>query len=94
MVTVFRYLLRMLKMDESLHITNTVVKKLLQNNNKLTNSSTTVLQEIYFNNKNINIYGSMKDLINHSLHWHTDLLIDKNYQIAYIDAPKGSLVLF
>ncbi len=68
MVTVFRYLLRMLKMDESLHITNTVVKKLLQNNNKLTNSSTTVLQEIYFNNKNINIYGSMKDLINHSLH--------------------------
>ncbi len=55
-------------MDESLHITNTVVKKLLQNNNNLTNSSTTVLQEIYFNNKNINIYVSMKDLINHSLH--------------------------
>jgi NADH:ubiquinone oxidoreductase subunit D len=35
------------------------------------------------------MYSSMEDIINHFLHWHTGLLINKNIQIAYIEAPKG-----
>ena len=43
----------------------------------------------FFNKKNQNSYNSMEDLINHFLHWHTGLAINKDMQVAYIEAPKG-----
>jgi NADH-quinone oxidoreductase subunit D len=62
-----RYLIRMLEMGESLHISNLVINNLLMFNNLGSNVVTNILQNTYFNN-NINMYGSMEDLINHFLH--------------------------
>lgn len=44
---------------------------------------------MYLGSANKQTYTSMEDLINHFLHWHTGLKINKNIDIAYIEAPKG-----
>lgn len=84
-----RYLIRMLEMGESLHICNLAVNNLLliRNDNQVV--ATTLSQESYFNSTNSNMYTSMEDLINHFLHWHTGILIQKDSQVSYIEAPKG-----
>ena len=84
-----RYLIRMLEMGESLHISNIVVNKLLQTNTLINCAGSFLDQNVYFNNTQNNLYNSMEDIINHFLHWHTGLTINKNLQIAYIEAPKG-----
>ncbi len=84
-----RYLIRMLEMGESLHIVNNVSNLLLNKNNPVHTVTNLIEQENYFNIKNFNMYNSMEDIINHFLHWHTGLLIKKNTQISYIEAPKG-----
>lgn len=83
-----RYLIRMLEMGESLHITNTVVSKLLANNFSGNSVVTSLTNNCYFNGEQ-DMYGSMEDLINHFLHWHTGVTIEKNSQISLIEAPKG-----
>ncbi len=84
-----RYLIRMLEMGESLHIVNLVSNGLLNSQPSLNTVTSFISQETYFNNKNNETYNSMEDLINHFLHWHTGLLVEKGSQIAYIEAPKG-----
>ena len=84
-----RYLIRMLEMGESLHISNVVVNSLLNSNSSVNFTNSLITQEMFFNKKNQNSYNSMEDLINHFLHWHTGLAIKKDMQVAYIEAPKG-----
>lgn len=84
-----RYLIRMLEMGESLHICNLAVNNLLLIRNDSQAVATTLSQESYFSSTNSNMYTSMEDLINHFLHWHTGILIQKDSQISYIEAPKG-----
>jgi len=84
-----RYLIRMLEMGESLHIVNCVSNLLINEKNFLHTTSTSIQRENFFNNNTGGMYSSMEDIINHFLHWHTGLLINKNIQIAYIEAPKG-----
>lgn len=84
-----RYLIRMLEMGESLHISNIVVNRLLTLAPTTGLVSSHLSQDVYFNNQTSGMYSSMEDLINHFLHWHTGLLITKDSQIAYIEAPKG-----
>jgi len=84
-----RYLIRMMEMGESLHICNLTVNCLLSTNNNNQVTTTLLAQESYFSSVNTNMYTTMEDLINHFLHWHTGLLVKKDSQIAYIEAPKG-----
>lgn len=84
-----RYLIRMLEMGESLHITNVVIGKLLNSDPSTNLTNSIISQDLYFNKKNTNMYNSMEDLINHFLHWHTGILVAKNIDLAYIEAPKG-----
>lgn len=84
-----RYLIRMLEMGESLHISNAVISKLLSSKSNLSLTNTTIWNNVYFNNNNTNAYTSMEDLINHFLHWHTGLKVKKSVQLSYIEAPKG-----
>ena len=84
-----RYLIRMLEMGESLHISNVVINKLLVTNSTLNFTNSLISHEMFFNKKTQNSYNSMEDLINHFLHWHTGLAIGKDVQVAYIEAPKG-----
>lgn len=83
-----RYLVRMLEMGESLHISNIVINKLLVSKKNSSIVITDILNNSYFNN-NSTMYSSMEDLINHFLHWHTGIVINKNSQISFIEAPKG-----
>lgn len=84
-----RYLIRMLEMGESLHISNKVINILLTKDYNLTYTNSLVWNKIYQNSTSKSSYTSMEDLINHFLHWHTGLKITKNTQISYIEAPKG-----
>ena len=84
-----RYLIRMLEMGESLHISNVVVGNLLRADTEVNLTNSIVSQELFFNKKHTNMYNSMEDLINHFLHWHTGILVAKNVEVAYIEAPKG-----
>lgn len=63
-----RYLIRMLEMGESLHISNIVVGNLLKTNPNVNLTNSIVSQELFFNKKHTNMYNSMEDLINHFLH--------------------------
>ncbi len=84
-----RYLIRMLEMGESLHIVNIVTNSLIAKKNDLNYTNSVISQEMYFNKKTQSSYNSMEDLINHFLHWHSGLLINKDVQVSYIEAPKG-----
>ncbi len=84
-----RYLIRMLEMGESLHISNCVINKLLSSKSNIQLTNSVIWNSVYFKNNNVNSYTSMEDLINHFLHWHTGLKIKKSVQISYIEAPKG-----
>jgi NADH-quinone oxidoreductase subunit D len=84
-----RYLIRMLEMGESLHISNICIDKLLSCSNYTNATSTTIWNQVYSKKSNNNTYSTMEDLINHFLHWHTGLKITKNINVAYIEAPKG-----
>lgn len=84
-----RYLIRMLEMGESLHISNVVINKLLTTSNVVNFTTSLIGQELFFSKTSKNSYNSMEDLINHFLHWHTGLVITKDIQVAYIEAPKG-----
>lgn len=83
-----RYLIRMLEMGESLHISNSALNSLLLTENNLNNTNCDIYNFFYLNNK-ITTYSSMEDLIEHFLHWHTGLKINQDTQIAYIESPKG-----
>lgn len=63
-----RYLIRMLEMGESLHISNVVINNLLSTNNTVNFTNSLIGQEMFFNKKSQNSYNSMEDLINHFLH--------------------------
>ena len=63
-----RYLIRMLEMGESLHISNVVVGNLLRADTEVNLTNSIVSQELFFNKKHTNMYNSMEDLINHFLH--------------------------
>ena len=84
-----RYLIRMLEMGESLHISNIVVNKLLTTSNSINFTTSLIAQELFFNKKSSSSYSSMEDLINHFLHWHTGLVIKKDIKVSYIESPKG-----
>ena len=84
-----RYLIRMLEMGESLHISNIVINKLMSTSNSINFTTSLIAQELFFSKKSHNSYNSMEDLINHFLHWHTGLSIKKDVKVAYIEAPKG-----
>lgn len=84
-----RYLIRMLEMGESLRISNLVSNQILSNTNSVNYTSSFLWNKSYFSNLTDLTYNSMEDLINHFLKWHTGLKINKNVQIAYIEAPKG-----
>lgn len=83
-----RYLIRMLEMGESLHIINIVSNKLLASQLR-GHQATSTLEREFFSSTSTSMYSSMEDIINHFLHWHTGILVKKNVQIAYIEAPKG-----
>jgi NADH-quinone oxidoreductase subunit D len=61
-----RYLIRMLEMGESLHISNSIINNLLSADNKSTIVASDIYNLCYFNNESSN-YTSMEDLINHFL---------------------------
>ncbi len=84
-----RYLLRMLEMAESLHIANTCITNLNKTNSQINNSTSIIWNQLYKAPQSQFSYSSMEDLINHFLDWHTGLVISKNIDIAYIEAPKG-----
>lgn len=84
-----RYLIRMLEMGESLHISNTVISKLLDSNDETNYSNSILWNQIHATNDIKETYTSMEDVINHFLHWHSGLKITKDINIAYIEAPKG-----
>ena len=84
-----RYLIRMLEMGESLHICNTAVNLILNSstqNNKILNN---LVSDVYFNKNSLDTYSSMEDLINHFLHWHTGISVNKDTQLSFIESPKG-----
>lgn len=84
-----RYLIRMLEMGESLHISNTVISKLLDSNSETNYGNSILWNQVYATNDIKESYTSMEDVINHFLHWHSGLKITKDINIAYIEAPKG-----
>lgn len=84
-----RYLIRMLEMGESLHISNLVLNKLNLKSNLTNLTNSLIWKNNYHTNQNKKTYSSMEDLINHFLHWHTGLKINKNLTISAIEAPKG-----
>ena len=84
-----RYLIRMLEMGESLHITNSAVSKLLETHSDINTTTSIIWSNSYSTNSNKKSYTSMEDLINHFLNWHTGLKISKNINISYIESPKG-----
>lgn len=63
-----RYLIRMLEMGESLHIINVVTNQLLTTDHRAAQTTTNVLNELYFKKNTKNSYTSMEDLINHFIH--------------------------
>jgi NADH:ubiquinone oxidoreductase subunit D len=82
-----RYLIRMFEMAESLHISNTIVEKLLNNNN----NNSVIYQQLTnkqwsFDLKN---YTYMEDLIEHFIQWHTGITIKSGINCNYIESPKG-----
>ncbi len=87
-----RYLIRMLEMGESLHISNSIINNLLSADNKSTIVASDIYNLCYFNNESSN-YTSMEDLINHFLSWHTGLTVSQNTQLSYIESPKGEFGL-
>ena len=81
-----RYLIRMLEMAESLNIINFITNKFLYNKinknliyQKLINKS--------WQKGDKNTY--MEDIINHFIHWHSGLYIQKNVISTFIESPKG-----
>ena len=84
-----RYLIRMLEMGESLHITNSAVSKLLETHSDINTTTSIIWSNSYSTNSDKKSYTSMEDLINHFLNWHTGLKISKNINISYIESPKG-----
>lgn len=83
-----RYLLRMMEMGESLHISNIVVNQILSNG--FSNFSNNIIwDKLYRQLNSRNMYSSMEDLINHFCNWHTGLMIKNDMQAAYIESPKG-----
>jgi NADH dehydrogenase (ubiquinone) Fe-S protein 2 len=76
-------------MGESLNIMNSVLNQLNSSSHYINQTSSILWNQIYLANENKKIYSSMEDLINHFLHWHTGIKIEKNIDIAYIEAPKG-----
>lgn len=84
-----RYLIRMLEMGESLQLSNSVISKLMDLSNESSKVTSYVTNEVYFSNNPSHMYSSMEDLINHFLHWHSGLVVSKDIQLAYIEAPKG-----
>jgi len=83
-----RYLIRMFEMAESLHISNTIVEKLLNNNN---DNNSIIYQQL--TNKqwsfNLKSYTYMEDLIEHFIQWHTGITIKSGINCNYIESPKG-----
>lgn len=83
-----RYLIRMFEMAESLHISNTIVEKLLNNNN---DNNSVIYQQL--TNKqwsfNLKSYTYMEDLIEHFIQWHTGITIKSGINCNYIESPKG-----
>ncbi len=83
-----RYLIRMFEMAESLHISNTIVEKLLNNNN---DNNSIIYQQLMNKQWSFNLksYTYMEDLIEHFIQWHTGITIKSGINCNYIESPKG-----
>ena len=85
-----RYLIRMLEMGESLNIASRVLFQLLSKKGAHSVSATlrsTI--DSFFYTKQSSSYNSMEDLIEHFIHWHSGFSVKKDFNLSYIESPKG-----
>ncbi len=88
-----RYLIRMFEMSESLSIINFVSNKLLSKPLLFSNASHILWNQFYSKTKDVKVYSTMEDTINHFLQWHTGITLSSSNSLAAIESPKGEFVV-